>query len=89
MSDKSEDAYTLALKAYALALAEAPEAAQVVVQLRAMATESADGMYWEIPPVNGMFAAPVYRDVVLLIHFLCAFVPVFWLILGTFMELAN
>ncbi|XP_045126879.1 alpha-2-macroglobulin-like protein 1 isoform X2 [Portunus trituberculatus] len=57
VSDKSEDPYTLALKAYALALAEAPEAAQFVVQLRGKATVSTEGMYWEMPPVNGKSAA--------------------------------
>lgn len=57
VSDKSEDAYTLALKAYALALAEAPEAAGLLVQLRAKAVVSTEGMYWEIPPVNGKSAA--------------------------------
>ncbi|KAK8391913.1 hypothetical protein O3P69_017494 [Scylla paramamosain] len=57
ISDKSEDTYTLALKAYALALAEAPEAAGLVLQLRAKAKVSTEGMYWEIPSVNGKSAA--------------------------------
>ena len=53
VSDKSEDPYTMALKAYALALAETSEAAIQLTQLLAKAQRTKDGMYWELPPTNG------------------------------------
>lgn len=53
IADKTTDPYTLALKSYALSLAAAPEAGQILQQLLALATETTTMMYWELPASSG------------------------------------
>ncbi|XP_042230883.1 alpha-1-macroglobulin-like [Homarus americanus] len=45
----TQDPYTLALKAYALALARLPDAETVMQQLISQAVETNAAMYWELP----------------------------------------
>ncbi|KAG0728380.1 Murinoglobulin-1 [Chionoecetes opilio] len=55
--DTNADPYTLALKTYALALADAPEAVTLLTQLLAKAQVTKDGMYWQLPSKDGKSAA--------------------------------
>ncbi|XP_050717837.1 pregnancy zone protein-like isoform X3 [Eriocheir sinensis] len=52
-SDTSIHPYTLATKAYALALAGRPEAAAAVTALLEAAVDSKDEMYWKLPERQG------------------------------------
>lgn len=53
LQDKTQDPYTLVLKAYALALARLSEAEAIIEQLISQAVENSHSMYWEIPAGAG------------------------------------
>lgn len=55
-ADTSKDPYTLALKAYSLALSDSSKAEQAVQNLINVAEETANSMHWELPAGSGMFA---------------------------------
>ncbi|XP_070001311.1 alpha-2-macroglobulin-like protein 1 [Penaeus vannamei] len=48
LGDMTRDPYTIALKAYALALAGHPRYTAVLLQLLELAVEDDEGMYWEV-----------------------------------------
>lgn len=47
--DAMDDAYTLALSSYALALADSPRADAAIARLMDMSRSDADGLYWSAP----------------------------------------
>lgn len=47
--DAMDDAYTLALSSYALALADSPRAAAAIARLMDMSRSDADGLHWSTP----------------------------------------
>ena len=47
--DAMDDAYTLALSSYALALADSPRAAAAIARLMDMSRSDADGLHWSAP----------------------------------------
>ncbi|XP_064089812.1 alpha-1-inhibitor 3-like [Macrobrachium nipponense] len=55
IEDNSGDSYTLALKAYALALSKIPEAPGVLQQLLNQATVTKNSTHWELPKGSGVF----------------------------------
>lgn len=55
LSDTSRDPYTIAVKAYALALAKHPEAQTLLQQLIDMAVVEENAMYWETSTGNCKF----------------------------------
>lgn len=60
-SDTSTHPYTLATKAYALALAGRPEAAAAVTTLLGAAVDSKDAIYWKLPEGQGTEKPPQER----------------------------
>ncbi|XP_042877999.1 alpha-2-macroglobulin-like isoform X10 [Penaeus japonicus] len=52
-ADTSKDPYTLALKAYSLALSDSSKAEQAVQNLINVAEETANSMHWELPAGSG------------------------------------
>lgn len=56
-ADKSDNPYTLVLKAYALALSGETNAELVVQQMINKAVETSNSMYWELPAGSGMSEA--------------------------------
>lgn len=64
-SDTSTHPYTLATKAYALALAGRPEATAAVTALLEAAVNATDEMYWKLPEKQG--TNELFRESVLFI----------------------
>ncbi|XP_064089811.1 alpha-1-inhibitor 3-like [Macrobrachium nipponense] len=57
IQDNARDSYTMALKAYALALSGVPEAPGVLLQLLQQATITKNSTHWELPKGAGAYPA--------------------------------